>query len=180
MNFFHRACSRAMRIFRTLNVHFVVFCVAHYEVNSTYRTFQQSSNSDALVTTTGNLGNFPCICWLYLSLRIHQAASSRPTNSIGGRPALASHVQNLWAGTASLAAASRSDYVGLGIVLQVVAGDSAGGRRQKRNSPTLTSLDRLGAYVLGSSCNWSPALLGRGELWLFVGHNCVATDRLGE
>jgi hypothetical protein len=28
-----------MRIFRNLNVHFVIFCVAHYEVNSNNRTF---------------------------------------------------------------------------------------------------------------------------------------------
>jgi hypothetical protein len=28
-----------MRIFRNLNVHFVIFCVAHYEVNSNNSTF---------------------------------------------------------------------------------------------------------------------------------------------
>jgi hypothetical protein len=40
MKFFRRARSRAMQFFRNSNVHFEYFCVAHYEVNSTYRTFQ--------------------------------------------------------------------------------------------------------------------------------------------
>jgi hypothetical protein len=95
-----------------------------------------------------------------------QASGSiyRPTNTSGGRPALDSDVWNLWEGTVGSAAASRPR--GRTALSGKCAAREAVGKC--RGGPPPTSLDRSGASSFGYSCNWSPAHLGRGELWLLL------------